>query len=192
VEASMRRTTALLAVLASAALFIILPASNLSAAPQTNVVYTTSGAYINPEVQGHLDQGDALAAEGRYGAARREYRAAAELMRAEGKLPAKAERRIANSFYYEDRYQMAGRTLLQLADEASQYGDLATQVWALADAAWIAGIAGDKIDMERRLVRLHRLLDSPYLPLDVRQEVFQKRLASADFGAKLAFTIYDP
>jgi hypothetical protein len=107
-------------------------------------------------------------------------------MRAEGRLPSRAIRRIANSFYFQDRYQTAGKILLELADEAASYGELRCQVWALADAAWIAGMAGDKIDMERRLIRLERLLDSPYLPAATREEVRNKRLTAIEAGRKLA------
>jgi hypothetical protein len=86
-------------------------------------------------------------------------------------------RRIANSFYYEDRFQSAGKVLLDLADEAASFGDVVTQVWATADAAWVAAAAGDKIDMDRRVASLERLLASPYLPDEVRSEVTSKRLA---------------
>jgi tetratricopeptide (TPR) repeat protein len=183
----MKRSIQLSALLAGAALFAILPASNLSALPQSDDArLTSSGAHVNPQVQEHLLRGDALAAEGRYGAARREYRAAAELTRAQGKLPAKALRRIANSYYFEDRYQAAGKTLEQLAKEAATFGDLGVQVWAIADAAWIAGIAGDKIDMEHRLQRLHRLLGSPYLPNRLREEVRSKRLTAVEANRALS------
>ncbi len=181
----MKRIVQLTALLAGAALFAILPVSEVSA--QSHPAYvTSSGAHVSLQVQEHLDNGDALAAEGRYGAARREYRAAAELLRAEGKLPTKPLRRIANTFYFQDRYQTAGRVLEQLAEEAAAYGELKCQVWAVADAAWIAGIAGDKIDMERRLARLERLLTSPYLPPIVREEVTNKRLTAIEANRKLA------
>ncbi len=181
----MNGTVQLYALIAGAAL-LVLPASNLAAAPQLDDA-------VAAQVQEHLDRGDQLAAKGHYGSARREYRAAAELERAEGKLPATALRRIANSYYYQDRYQQAGKMLENLAREASTYGDLVVQVWAVADAAWVAWIAGDKIDMERRLERLHRLMTSPYLPDEVREEIQTKRLASAPpSGRKLAFLVNDP
>jgi tetratricopeptide (TPR) repeat protein len=181
----MKRIVQLTALLAGAALFAILPVSELSA--QSLPAYVpSSGAHVSLQVQEYLDKGDALAAEGRYGAARREYRAAAELLRAEGRLPSKPLRRIANTYYYQDRYQSAGRILEQLAKEAAACGERKCQVWAVADAAWVAGIAGDKIDMERRLARLERLLTSPYLPLVVREEVTNKRLTAIEANRKLA------
>jgi hypothetical protein len=141
---------------------------------------------IDPEIQTLLDRGDELGAEGNWGAARRHYQLAADLMKRQGLLPSKAMRRIANSHYYQDRYQSAGKILEQLAKEAAAYGELRCQAWALADAAWIAWIAGDKIDMDRRLVRLDRLLTSPYLPVEVRDEVVTKRLAGVASELRVA------
>jgi hypothetical protein len=175
------RTYALLA-----AVFAVLPASNLIATPiiPEEDPQTPTVAVADPEVQAHLDKGDELVAARKFGAARREYKAAAELIRAEGKLPVQAVRRSAISLYYEGRYQSAAKALDKLSTEAATYGDVATQVWALADAAWIDGIAGRKIDMERRLTRLNRLLTSPYLPEQVRAEVMTKRLG--EYGAATA------
>ncbi|MGD8699158.1 MAG: hypothetical protein PVJ43_07705 [Gemmatimonadales bacterium] len=141
---------------------------------------------LDIKVQKLMDKGDALGAEGKWGTARRYYKLAADLERKQGHLPSAAMRRIANSYYYQDRFQSAGRTLEQLAKESAAFGELRCEAWALADAAWIAWIAGDKIDMERRLVRLDRLLMSPYLPDDVRDEVVEKRLAGVTTAQTLA------
>ena len=65
---------------------------------------------------------------------------------------------------------------MDLADEAAEFGELKCQVWAVADAAWVAGIAGDKIDMDRRLARLERLLSSAYLPDIAKEELRNKKL----------------
>ena len=54
------------------------------------------------------------------------------------------------------------------------------------DSRIIAGIAGDKIDMDRRLARLERLLTSPYLPPVVREQVTNKRLTAIEANRKLA------
>ena len=142
----------------------------------------------NPEAEAYLSKGAELIAERRYSAARRAYKAAAELLRSEGKLPVEPLRRIADAYYFEGRYQNAAATLDRLAREAATYGDLAVEVWALADAAWINGIAGHKIDMDRRLERLVRLLGSPYLPEQVRSEVQAKRLAGVPIGQLIAAT----
>jgi tetratricopeptide (TPR) repeat protein len=165
-------------------------ASNLGAAtlpdrPYEAIIAVSS---TNAEVEAYLSKGAELMAERRYSSARRAYRAAAELLRAEGTLPVEPLRRIADTYYFEGRYQSAAATLDRLATEAATYGDLATEVWALADAAWVDGIAGHKIDMDRRLERLMRLLDSPFLPEDVRSEVQAKRLGGVPTGRLLAET----
>jgi hypothetical protein len=87
-----------------------------------------------------------------------------------------ALRRIANSHYYEGHYQSAAHTLEKLAKEAAEYGDLVTEAWAIADAAWVAGKAGDKLDVDRRVARLERLLGSDYIPAEVKAEIRAKRL----------------
>jgi tetratricopeptide (TPR) repeat protein len=124
----------------------------------------------------HLAKGDDQIDRRNFGAARREYRAAAELTRAEGNLPAEALRRIANSFYFQGRYDSAVKTLDKLAAEAAERGDLATQAWAIVDAAWVAGKAGRKSAVEKRIARLEKLLGSQYLPADVRHKIRSERL----------------
>ncbi len=163
------------ATLLALALLAIVPIT-LQAHSPTDEGSSATPSSVGNEVQAHLDRGDALAAQGKFISARDAYEAAAEILRAEGQLPAKPLRRIANSYYYEARYQTAGSVLLDLADEAAEFGDVVTQVWATADAAWVAGVAGHEIDAERRLARLEKLLTSPYLPDAVRAEVINKRL----------------
>jgi hypothetical protein len=183
----MTRATRLFALLAAAALLAVAATPDLRAAPAPNDTNVSAQMPdIDPEIQTLLDRGDELGAEGNWGAARRHYQLAADLMKRQGLLPSKAMRRIANSHYYQDRYQSAGKILEQLAKEAAAYGELRCQAWALADAAWIAWIAGDKIDMDRRLVRLDRLLTSPYLPVEVRDEVVTKRLAGVASELRVA------
>ena len=133
----------------------------------------------NEEARDHIRKGDELVGSGDYGPARRHYEAAAEVIRSMGEFPAMAVHREAAAFYYQGMYQSAISTLNDLADEASVYGDIVTQLWAFADAAWIQGKRGQKIDMERTLDRLQLLLKSPYLPQAVRQEVRSKRLGEA-------------
>lgn len=128
------------------------------------------------EIQIHLQRGDEFFTQGELTAARKEYEAAVRLMREEDQFPAKAMHRIAYTQYYEGKYQTAGKTLEKLAKEAAAFGALETEAWALADAAWIAWKAGDALDVKRRVARLERLLTSPYLPADVKQQIKTKRL----------------
>ncbi|MGD8699157.1 MAG: hypothetical protein PVJ43_07700 [Gemmatimonadales bacterium] len=147
----------------------------LVAVPSSSFATELAIASPNP-AQVHMQRGDELFTQGDLGAARKEYKAAADLMRENGEIPAKALHRIAYTQYYEGKYQSAGKTLEKLAKEAAAFGDLKTQAWAIADAAWVAWKAGDTLDVKARVARLERLLTSPYLPADVKQEIKAKRL----------------
>ncbi len=142
--------------------------------------------YVLPApVEEHIQLGDELVGEREFGEARTEYRTAVDLIQADGGFPGIALRRIADSYYFEGKYQHAIASLDRLADEASEVGDLVTQAWALADAAWVlmkdaqrAGKharPGATMEVKNRLAQLEQLLDSPYLPEDVRVKINTKR-----------------
>lgn len=183
----MKRATSI-AVAAVLALLVAEPGMGLAATStyDDDALTTATSSPVAAEVQALIEKGDAYAAEGHFGRARRAYSEAVKLQRQHGQLPARALRRIANAHYYQDRYQTAGKVLEDLAEEAAEFGDLEVQVWALADAAWIAGIAGLKLDMDRRLARLDKLMTSQFLPEDIRREVTSKRLAGIASGEYLA------
>lgn len=163
----MKGTAVTTSMFATLVLLLVAPASSFAAGP----------AVASPDdIQAHLQRGDDFFTQGDLSAARKEYEAAAKLMRNDNQIPAKAMHRIAYTQYYEGKYQTAGRTLEKLAREAAAFGDLKTEAWALADAAWVAWKAGDTLDVKRRLARLERLLTSPFLPTDVKQEIREKRL----------------
>jgi len=161
----------------AAAALLLVPVTTINANPTDD-----------PIAQAHIVKGDELAAEGRYGSARGEYRKAVELQREQGVLPETALRRIAYTFYYEDRFQSAGGTMVDLAEEAATYGDIVAEVWALADAAWIAGVEGNKQVVDRHLAKVDKLLTSPYLPEDVKNQIRTTRLASIESFETLTLT----
>ncbi len=134
---------------------------------------------LNPEAQAQIEMGDEALGNSQYGRARSHYQMAIEIIENSGDFAATPKHRVAASYYFERKYQTATNKLDQLATEATSYGDLVTQAWALADAAWIFGRAGAKIDMDARVDRLRRLLTSPYLPYEVRAEITSKRLGEA-------------
>lgn len=133
----------------------------------------------NERARLHIQQGDEAMGKSEFAEARRHYELAAEKVRDQGEFPALAVHRQAAAFYYEEQYQNAISTLDRLADEAARHGDVATQVWALADEAWIQGQRGMEIDMERTVDRVHKLLKSPYLPHHIKKEIKSKRLGEA-------------
>lgn len=150
----------------------------------SNAVFP-DGYVLPAPVDELIQHGDELVGEGEFGEARTEYRAAAVLIEADGGFPGIALRRIADSFYFEGRYQTAIVELDRLADDAAEVGDVVTQAWAVADAAWVlvkdaqrAGKharPGATMEVKRRLAQLDRLLESPYLPGDEKAKIVDKR-----------------
>ena len=128
------------------------------------------------KAQAHIEMGDELLGSQQYGKARGEYEAAVEVLRARDEFASPALYRIAASYYYEGKPQTAASHFDQLAQEAALYGDVVTEVWALADAAWIYGQAGNKLGMQERVEKMNKLLKSPYLPEDEVELLTTKRL----------------
>lgn len=178
-EGKMRRITRLASAISMTALFGSFYVTGVAAQEEGERLEARWRLSANPEVQAHIDAGDEALGGQDFGAARNHYNMAAEMMRENGEFPATALHRIASTHYHEGNYQSATAALDALAVEAATYGDIVTQVWALADAAWIFGKSGAKIDMDDRVAKLRRLLSSPYLPYEVRAEVTSKRLGEA-------------
>lgn len=156
---------------------------------------------LRADVLMHIQHGDKLITERKYTAARREYGLAADLIRGDGEFPTDALRRIAVSYYFEGKYQNAVSALDELAREAARSGDLATQAWALADAAWVLAadcrrrhLSGAKMVLRQRVEALRELLRSPYLPDGIRDEIVTKRckVCAADAPEDAKFTCYAP
>jgi len=172
----MPATTRLTTAIACAAVLLGASVADLCGQERLDATWPQSS---NPEAQALIDQGNELLGNQDYSAARAEYEAAVELIRADGDFPNTALYRIAASYWHEGKPQTAAKHLDELAEEAALFGDLVSQVWALADAAWIHGQVGHKIDMDVRVERVKRLLKSAYLPEAVRNEVTTKRLGEA-------------
>jgi len=139
---------------------VLAAATPLSAPPDISSFAPNTTAASAYRVQ----LGDLLTMNGKFDLARREYAAAVNLARAAGYLPVEELRRIANTYYFERNYTNAIAVLEGLAREAGSLGEAETQVWAMADATWIAGLGDDEDLMERYLERLEDLLDTYELP----------------------------
>ncbi len=133
----------------------------------------------NPEVLAQILRGDELFAENRLGKAKQAYETAAELARADGALPVKSLRRLANAYYFEGRFRSAAKVLDELAEEAATFGDLPAQAWALVDAAWLWGKMGSEREVNQRLEKVERLIASPYMPEEVRFRIASTKLNGA-------------
>lgn len=172
----MRCITQLRTAIALGAAVVAASATSLAGQDRLAATWPSSS---NATAQSRIDKGNELLGEHQYRAARSEYEAAVELILADGDFPNTAMYSIAASYYYEGKPMTAAGRLDELAAEAALYGDVVTQVWAVADAAWIYGRTAAKIDMDSRVERLRRLLKSPYLPEGVLNEVMSKRLGEA-------------
>jgi len=168
----MRPNTQLTTCLALAVAFLAVSAIDAGAQEQLD----RWGKVKNAEAQQLIDQGDELFGSMDYSGARAKYEDAVEFVRADGDFPGVPLYRIAASFYHEGKPMTAAGRLNALASESAVYGDIVIETWALADAAWIHGQAGNKLDMDAYVERVTRLLKSPYLPDDVREEITSKRL----------------
>jgi hypothetical protein len=153
---------------------------------EPNFVLTALAWDVMPsEALALIEKGDRLAGSKKYGAARREYAAAAELIRAEGGFPSLPLEKTADAYYFQGKYRSAISTLDKLAEEAAEVGDITTQAWAQADAIWLFDLdcqhhakserPGRNMEMSQRATSLRRLLGSPYLPADTRDEIIRKR-----------------
>jgi len=146
---------------------LLVAVASLAAATPLRVVPVQAGdlpAVLLAVNRFRIEIGDILAANARFDAARRVYGNAANVARADGRLPVEELRRIANAYYFEGEFESARATLLELAEEAASAGDVEAQVWAIADAAWLASLSGAEQEFERHLERVERLLDAHYVP----------------------------
>jgi hypothetical protein len=151
----MKRRTLFLAALAS------IPA--LAATPRTPTTHHAVESVVAAPGF-YIQLGDLLTSQHRFAAARFRYETAANLDRSEGALPVEAIRRIANTYYFEGEYGRAREKLLELAAEAGELGEWEAQLWALADAAWLADLAGDDAGFELNLAQAEKLLDTHDIP----------------------------
>ena len=173
----MRRFAYVLTLIGSAAVL----ASAASVAPALDKT-AEEAARSKTLAASHVEVGDQLTAGKHFDYARSEYAAAAQLVRKAGELPVLAIRRIANTYYFEGEYGSAARVLDDLAAEASVRGATLTQVWALADGAWLAGLMEDEAGFAERMKKLGRLLESGDLSAEDRSAV-EAKLDSAGFMA---------
>jgi hypothetical protein len=152
----------------SARIFALLaPLAVLAAASPTSPSassLTTDAATSAASVDRYISYGDLLTANGHFEAGRDEYAVAADLVRADGGLPVESVRRIANAYFFEGDYLRAEAVLLNLVEEAATFGDGEAQIWALADATWLASFADSEGAVRHHSARLEDMLDRHDLP----------------------------
>ena len=106
--------------------------------------------------------------------ARREYTSAVELMRAHDVYAGPALVSLAHVTYATDSHTRAAKVLVEAAREAAKYGDLALQARSLFEASVLLGQHGEVDHAAELLTEVQRLMTSPYLPDDVKQEITRR------------------
>jgi hypothetical protein len=130
-----------------------------------------SDSELTPEVRALVTRGDGFTGARRYTAAEREYRHAAAIARQQGHLPSYTLWHLACALYYKGELQRAATVLDQLTTEAEQSGDLAVEVLALFNSAWLNGRSGSGTQAATRVERVRSLLQSPYMPSALRDQL---------------------
>lgn len=98
------------------------------------------------------------------------YRQAAKTARRQGHLPSLSLWRLASHYFAYGDAVRAGRVLDGLANEAAERGDVGVQALAIHYSAWLYGKAG-RPEFENRMTKLQKLMQSPYLPVAVRDAI---------------------
>lgn len=139
----------------------------------------SSTGELSPEVRRHVSRGDALIAKRRYVDGEQEFRQAIWTARRQGHLASFTSWRLASAFYYEGRPADAARALDELAADAAGFGDLGIEAHALFNAAWLYGEGHNGIAASARIAKLKKLLQSPYMPVSVRNPLVERLAAPA-------------
>lgn len=126
---------------------------------------------LTPEVRAIVARGDVLTGARRYAAAEQEYRSAAAIVRRQGHLPSFTLWHLACALYYEGNPQGAAAVLDQLTAEAQHSGDLAVEVLAMFNSAWLNGHSGNGRVAATKLESVRQLLRSPYMPVSIRDQL---------------------
>lgn len=103
--------------------------------------------------------------------ARRDFQAAAEILRARQLYAGPTLVSLANVTYTVDAPAKAAKVLVEAAEEAATFGDIAVQAQSLFEASVLFKQAGDEGQAARLLAATRRLLQSPYLPQDVKSGI---------------------
>ena len=112
------------------------------------------------------------------------YREAAKTARRQGHLPSLSMWRLANQYFANGDVVGGAGVLDDLANEAAERGDIGVEALAIHYSAWLFGKAGRGPEFEKRMTRLLNLLDSPYLPVAVRDAINESLNASNQVAGK--------
>lgn len=100
--------------------------------------------------------------------ARRDLQSAVEVLRARQLYAGPTLVSLANVTFTVDGSTKAARVLVDAAEEAAAFGDIVVQTQSLFEASLLYKEAGDHGQAIRLLDATRKLLQSPYLPKDVK------------------------
>lgn len=126
---------------------------------------------VRAQVETHRSQARTFWETGRTAKARREFMAAARLMRESGVLPTEELFAAATIALVEERPRVAAEVMDTLATHAAALGQPIVQARALLEAATQYAAAGQNDLARARYVALRTLLGSPHIPDSFRAEV---------------------
>ena len=145
------------------------------AAAQRSFAGTVRPAVSSMDAIGRsIDRGFQLAGQGNYDAARLEFRAAADRQQRAGYLPETSLWQIASTYYAQDNFKDAARTLDELATVAGQRGERQVQAKALLEAAFLYRRAGE-VDRSAEAARhLKQVVRAGGVSAELRDEIARR------------------
>ena len=109
--------------------------------------------------------------------ARRDLQSAVEILRARQLYAGPTLVSLANVTYTVGDLDGAAKVLVEAAAEAAAFGDIVVQVQSTFEASLLFTQAGDRGQASRLLDATRRLLQSPYLPQDVKERIERRIIA---------------
>jgi hypothetical protein len=110
--------------------------------------------------------------------ARRDYAHAVELLRSRELYAGPTLVSLAHVTYATESALKAARVLVDAAEEAAAFGDLALQAQSLFEASVLYAQAGDGGQAARLVEQTRKLLTSPYLPVEVKESIKRRIVES--------------
>ena len=135
----------------------------------------STSAYDPAVVRVRLARADEWSLQGRSYAARKEYRAVAEMQRANNVLPTEALWRLASEHNIDRAWKQTAAVLHELANDAERFGNPQVQAQALLEATILYDKAGMPQEAHVCATRVNLLMASPHISEEFRQEV-QRRI----------------
>jgi hypothetical protein len=108
--------------------------------------------------------------------ARRDYTQAVEILRSRQLYAGPTLVSLAHVTYVTESPLRAARVLIDAAEEAAAFGDLALQAQSLFEASLLYEQGGDEGQARRLLEQTRRLLQSPYLPAEVKERIARRMI----------------